>query len=64
MDLTDLQKLDLKLTTRTALLLKTIEQITDTISRGTATQRAQGVLNDALTARVISLEKRLKILEN
>jgi len=64
MELTDLQKLDLKLTTRTALLLKTLSEMTDTIVLASKTNQAQTELNDALTQKVLGLQQRLESLES
>ena len=64
MGLTDIQKLDLKFTTRTALLLKTCSEITTTIASATKTHEAQAGLNDVLTAKLLKLEGRIVLLES
>ncbi len=63
MDLTDLQKLDLKLTARTDLLLETCEDMTNALERSSKTLTIQGELNSLLTQKVINLSRRLETLE-
>ena len=63
MGLTDLQKLDLKFTTRTALLLKTCSEITDALQSSSRTTAVQGDLNEAMAASLLEIKQRLDEIE-